>query len=287
MRTCHFFIAVVLAMSSASLPAWGPEGHRVIGRAAFELLDDTARERVLGLLGYPAPDDVAEALSDACNWPDAIRDQDGWRWSSPLHYVNIPRHSDRYDRERDCPGGRCVTEGVLQFASHLAYGNLDEEKAWQALSFVCHLVADLHQPLHAGFRDDRGGNTVEVRYRGETYNLHGFWDGVLVRERLVDEDAMVRNLVAAAADDPASWGPPEVAAWTTESHALARDVAYPEGSGIDAAFAERSWTVTKTQWERASLRLARVLNAVLGEAGLWLEEDSEVAGDAETDAAVP
>ncbi len=103
----------MLATTPMDLPAWGPEGHRVIGRAAFDLLDDTARERVLGLLGDPAPAGVPGALDEACNWPDAIRDRDGWRWSAPLHYVNIPRHDDRYDRERDCPDGRCVTEGIL------------------------------------------------------------------------------------------------------------------------------------------------------------------------------
>jgi hypothetical protein len=287
MRIRHFFIAATLALSSAELAAWGPEGHRVIGRAAFERLDETARERVLDVLGDPAPGEVAAALSEACNWPDGIRDEAGWRWSAPLHYVNIPRHSDHYERERDCPDGLCVTEGVLQFASHLAYGELRGEKGWQALAFVCHLVADLHQPLHAGFRDDRGGNTVEVRYRGEDYNLHRFWDGVLVRERLEDEDGMVQTLAAAGTDKPGPWNPREVVAWTDASHALARDLAYPDGPEIDAAFADRCWSVTTAQWERAARRLARVLNAVLGEAGVVLEEVSEVARDPETDAAVP
>ena len=75
-------------------------------------------------------------------------------------------------------------------------------------------------------------------------------------------------------------------AWTDESHALAADSAYPAGRVIDAEFADRSWSVTVGQWERAAGRLARVLNAVLGENEVRLAPGSEVPGDAETDAGV-
>ena len=188
MRTKGILIAALLMGAVGNANAWGPEGHRIIGAAAFELLDDTARAAVVDILGDPGDDRLAQALDRACNWPDAVREQDEWNWSAPLHYVNIPRHAEHYERPRDCPDGRCVTEGVLDFANRLGYAETQPEKRWQAFAFVCHLVADLHQPLHAGFADDRGGNTVNVRYRGKSHNLHAFWDGVVVRERLGDED---------------------------------------------------------------------------------------------------
>ena len=182
--------------------------------------------------------------------------------------MNIPRHDSAYDRERDCPDGRCVTEGILHFASQLTWDGLEREKRWQAFAFTCHLVADLHQPLHAGFRDDRGGNTVDIEYRGEEWNLHQFWDGVLARERLGDENTMIGQLVEAVrADSKRGWQPTEVKAWTEESHALALRHAYPDGKVIDEAFASRSWTLTLECWERAAGRLARLLNTVLGESG--------------------
>jgi S1/P1 Nuclease len=49
-----------------------------------------------------------------------------------------------------------------------------------ALRFVAHLVGDIHQPLHAGFADDRGGNSVDVRFNGRKENLHSLWDTALV-----------------------------------------------------------------------------------------------------------
>lgn len=263
-----YCITLVLlgCLAAQNLHAWGPEGHRLIGRAALELLDDSARTAVLELLGDPQGESIEKEIDFACNWPDRIREQSRWTWTAPLHYVNIPRHTDKYDRERDCPDGRCVTEGILDFADQLAYDELEKKKRWQAFSFVCHLVGDLHQPLHAGFKDDLGANTVDVVYRGEDWNLHEFWDGVLVRERLDDEDRMIERLVAAGRETSTTgWHAPEVRNWTEESHALAKSSAYPDAEVIDQAFADRSWIIIQERWELAAGRLAQILNAVLGE----------------------
>ncbi|MBT8039223.1 MAG: S1/P1 nuclease [Gammaproteobacteria bacterium] len=266
MRTKGILLAALCLAGLQDALAWGPEGHRIIGRAAYGLMDDTARAAVRELLGEPEDDKVAQEIDRACNWPDAVREQDGWRWSAPLHYVNIPRHTDHYDRARDCADGRCVTEGILDFANRLSYPDLAAEKRWQAFAFVCHLVADLHQPLHAGFRDDRGGNSVNVRFHGEMYNLHAFWDGVLLRDYLDDEDDVVRLLAAQAIDlAGADWHPTRVTVWTDESHAVAAAFAYPDGNVIDREFANRAWMITGQRWALASARLAQVLNAVFEE----------------------
>ena len=267
MKTRISLLICIAVFAARDLEAWGPEGHRIIGRAAFELLDDSARATVLDLLGNPRDDaGIAREIDFACNWPDRIREQPRWSWTAPLHYVNIPRHTDSYDRSRDCPDGRCVTEGILDFADQLSYPELEKKKRWQAFAFVCHLVADLHQPLHAGFRDDRGANSVEIVYRDEDWNLHQFWDGVLVRERLEDEDGMVDRLAAAGREiSTRDWHAPDVRKWTEESHALAKSSAYPENSVIDDAFADRSWVIVGERWELAAGRLAQVLNATLGD----------------------
>lgn len=248
--------------------AWSPSGHRVTGRAALGMLDETARTRVIAILSSGLPGtgnpDTARAIDQACNWPDSVRKQPGWEWSAPLHYVNIPRGANHYDRQRDCRDGMCVTEGILKYAAELQRDDLSPQRRWQALAFLCHLVGDIHQPLHAGFRDDRGANTVRVEYHGEQWNLHQFWDGVLIRERMHDEDAMVARLShPGTADEP--WSLLEPAAWTSESHGIARRKAYPAGTVINDTFANESWPIILGQLELASLRLARILNAVLGE----------------------
>ena len=49
----------------------------------------------------------------------------------------------------------------------------------EALRWVVHFVADLHQPLHV-VGEDRGGNDVLVRFPGRHTNLHRLWDGDLI-----------------------------------------------------------------------------------------------------------
>ncbi|MGD8579617.1 MAG: S1/P1 nuclease [Lysobacterales bacterium] len=251
-----------------SVFAWGHAGHAAIANAAFDLLDDRARSAVVDILGSDSP----YAMDEACNWPDRVRETPEWAWSAPQHFVNIPRSATHYDRQRDCPDGLCVTEAIKKYASALSGPQRDAQHRWQALAWVCHLVGDLHQPLHAGYRDDRGGNLVEVTFRGQLTNLHEFWDSELIRERM-NEGADLERTAAPAVCKAARqrWNPESVDAWTDESHTLAATVAYPPNPAIDEDFAQRSWPVVEQQLRRASCRLASVLNAVLGDSGVVQE----------------
>jgi hypothetical protein len=240
---------------------WGPEGHRIVGVRALSLLDASARSEVVNLLGG----DSDELLSETCFWPDVIRNAPDWAWSSPQHYVNLPRHATAYDRQRDCPDGLCVTEAIRKYASELGRPELDAERRRQALAWLCHLVSDLHQPLHAAFRDDRGGNQVEIRFDGGSYNLHQFWDSALVRARLGTGPGRFRWPDAVSDGAAARWRPDDVDAWTYESHRIAREFAYPSGQATDPAFEARSWSIIQQQWLKAASRLALILNTVLGE----------------------
>jgi len=269
MKTLIFFCTLVMLNAvAAARPAlaWGSLGHGVIGNAAVAALNPAPRARLLDILQAPSADTLAAAVDEACFWPDMARESPDWSRSSPLHYVNIPRSSNRYDRQRDCPEGLCLTEGILKYADELARPGLDHERRWQAFAWLCHLVGDLHQPLHAGFRDDRGGNQVKVEYRGERFNLHRFWDRVLVNERMGSDEGWTTpgdpTVGAAAAGQ---WAPADLIAWTEESHALAAARAYPPTSVIDDDFANASWALIQQQWQKAATRLALILNAVLTE----------------------
>ena len=138
---------------------------------------------------------------------------------------------------------------------------------WQAFSWLCHLTGDLHQPLHTGYRDDRGGNSVDIEYKGKAGNLHQFWDRAIIQQRLGSGDVWTRPYPGSsdwtkAADN---WNPESVISWTDESHALVGSSAYPSERVIDEAFADQSWLIIRQQWQKASQRLARILNARLGQ----------------------
>ena len=58
--------------------------------------------------------------------------------------------------------------------------NKTKEEKQNALRFLVHLVGDLHQPLHVGNGKDRGGNSVRLKWFGESTNLHSVWDSKLI-----------------------------------------------------------------------------------------------------------
>jgi hypothetical protein len=257
---------------SAVIPStgfgWGYDGHARVGRVALAGLDPTAKLAVMEILGSDRP----EALDEACSWPDVVRRTPKWEWSAPQHYVNIPRAADTYRKERDCADGMCVTEAIKKYANQLSTNGLNERQDWEALAWVCHLVGDLHQPLHVGYKDDRGGNQVEIVFNGEPEELHEFWDQSLIEDRI---GSLAKWPDPSAADAWLSavnrWNPAETDDWTTESRRLMKQYAYPAQPVIQSEFADRSWELIQQQVQKAGERLAAVLNAAIGEGEIDLE----------------
>ncbi len=256
-------LLILTSLNPVTARAWGPEGHVQVGLLALQGLDPIASSWIQDVLGT----DDSAAINRACNWPDQVRETPAWVWSASQHYVNIPRSASHYDRQRDCPDGLCVTEAIKKYADQLGDPRLDKRKQWEAFAWLCHLVGDLHQPLHAGYWEDRGGNNIQVSYKGEAINLHRFWDRTLIQEHLKphgnwQKPALAPNSVFTGKP----WNPAEIDAWTDESHTLVAEAAYPPGKIIHADFAENTWLLIRQQWLRAGQRLARILNAVVGEA---------------------
>lgn len=265
-------ISISLTCSSVAL-AWGSDGHTTIGILAVNQLQPEAQGELENILN-PL---TKQATEEACNWPDVIRETEEWDWSAPLHYINIPRGEEFYTESRDCPRHTdhvnhperppqyCVTEGIKYYANELADRQAPREQRRQAFAWLCHLVGDLHQPLHAGFADDRGGNNFEVIFKGEQINLHGFWDFELINENA----GSWQYLVGALSPFPAlkadsDWSPQMVNDWTNESHQLARRKAYPVAKKIDEIYQQRSWELAQKRIIAAASRLALIINTKLG-----------------------
>ena len=113
----------------------------------------------------------------------------------------------------------------------------DDERR-QALKFVVHLVGDVHQPLHAGRADDRGGNDYQINWRGKGSNLHSLWDSGLINAQGLDEEQWLARLHALPA--PAVSPVPAGAArlWAEQSCKLANAPGfYPGGHVIGPDYA--------------------------------------------------
>jgi len=252
------FLALFL---SGDARAWGTLGHGAVGVLAVERLSPKARGAVIELLGAADLDVVV----GACEWPDLWRGLgDGRATTARWHYVNIDPDATAYRRERDCPDGQCVPAQVNVQAARLGDPTLSREERRLAFKFLCHLVGDLHQPLHVGYADDRGGNRVTIRYRGVAMNLHQYWDRNLLEAQVGSLRELTDLLRTRPDKAPGSWSPADTVAWTNESFSLMRNFAYPPVRTVDEGFEARSWQVVQQQLDVASGRLAAILEWVLG-----------------------
>jgi hypothetical protein len=99
--------------------------------------------------------DVPLHAPEIAVWADRERDPK----TRPWHYVNIPFAAGHYDAARDCPRGACAVAEIDRARDELLCPGSSLRRA-DALRWLVQLVADLHQPLHAGDGWDHGGNDL-------------------------------------------------------------------------------------------------------------------------------
>ena len=105
--------------------------------------------------------------------------------------------------------------------------NAPDEERLKALKYVVHFVADVHQPLHAGFADDRGGNKYQLQAFGRGTNLHAVWDVGLVEHWPGGARALRAAVGAEKSTVDASFAPGK---WAEEScRVVSTDGFYPTG----------------------------------------------------------
>jgi nuclease S1 len=245
-----------LSFSAPLAHAWGEFAHRVIGRVAERHLSPHAQKGVRVLLGSQTLADVSD---DADEWRSA-RPQ-----TSPWHYVNIPFAATTYVPARDCPRDNCVIAAIERYRSILADEHQKYADRREALVFLVHLVADLHQPLHCINNNDRGGNDVAVSFFGKPATLHSVWDFDLLARTRLPEHAYVkrlRKMMATRNAEKLRRG--TVSDWALESHGLAKERAYrlPLDSEIRSDYYGANIPVVDNQLIKAAVRLAWVLNEV-------------------------
>jgi hypothetical protein len=257
-----------LFLLALALPAgaWSRLGHRLVAEVAERELTPVARAKVAGLLrGEPAP-----TLAGIAVWADDLRehDPDLGKRSARWHYVNLAEHDCRYDAARDCPGGDCVVEAIRTQAAILADAARPREQRVRALKFVVHFVGDVHQPLHAGYARDRGGNDFQVNLddgsrSGKGSNLHATWDRELLQSAGLDEKRHLWRLRDIAATE----GPTRVddaAAWAEQSCRIAlQSGVYPAARRLGDDYLDRWRPLAERQVRLAGQRLAAVLNQAL------------------------
>ncbi|MGB0714413.1 MAG: S1/P1 nuclease [Phycisphaerae bacterium] len=291
-------LVLAVAMSSFAAPSfgWGNEGHLIVGEIAWQQLTSEAKAGVLAILKTDE-NKKYHRLSHATLWADDIKNRkhpenDKYGWARPLHYVNLPKDKKTYQITRDCrlksdcpsnivcPSRNCVVEAINFYAEVLRTNSRTPEEKLIALKFLAHFVGDLHQPLHAGLAEDRGGNDIKVKFYGKQRNLHAVWDSSII-ERHIELNrwggAGWRTYAQSLQDllkpsDRRMWlQATKPSQWAEESSKLAKRFAYHhahqdkpivDGTELDDSYFRLGLMIIDGSLQRGGLRFGALLNDI-------------------------
>lgn len=222
-------LVAFLLVPSREARAWNGDGHRIVCRIAWQLLDQSRRTEVDRLTStYRDPEGRAlGTFWNACVFADDVRTRarrtSSWRRFALFeswHFANVPRTTTRLSAP-PCQVP-CVISAVDAHADSLRLATDDRSRS-EALFFLSHWIGDLHQPLHIAFADDRGGNDIRP-IQGDYYrvsNLHALWDsgllGKLVASRPWPDvaDSLALEITPA---QRATWTQGSASDWAQESY---------------------------------------------------------------------
>ena len=202
-RLAILFVCLFLFGSTAN--AWNDKGHMAITRLAWKELSADERTKILKLLeSHPHYKEfLCEAKPEnipleewifmrAATWSDWVRGGPPERkaFNRPeWHYINIPIIPQGDDVKAPGEGDANVVKQV-GLSKQIAVAGGDRVERAVHLTWLFHLITDMHQPLHCCTlyskqypEGDKGGNLSKVQLaEGGLIQLHGFWDGLLGKE---------------------------------------------------------------------------------------------------------
>lgn len=257
---------LALAMGFAALPAWGwgGTGHRMICEIAWQQMTPAARGEVQTLMRLERG---SHRFSEGCTWADRVRGDARYDFLAPWHYLNLPPGTTRYT-DRLCPRQGCVVRAIETLRIALGDARRPPQERLQALKLLGHFVGDVHQPLHVGYAEDRGGTRRMVRYAGrdEPLSLHLVWDDLLLEAWAADWQSTSRELARGiGVRERRLWSQGDAADWAMESFGLTESQVYDQAADgvIDTGEIAAAQAVVTTRVRQAGWRLAWVLNAAL------------------------
>lgn len=255
----RFFQLAVLVLVSFQMAAtpvdWGKTGHRVTGEIAEMYLSKKAKKAIDKLL-------KGESLAFVSTYADEIRSDDRYREFAPWHYVNFPFGSTYESTTRNEKGdiyvaiNHCVTVLKNKDASQ-------EDKVFY-LKMLVHFIGDIHQPLHVGIADDKGGNDLQVRWFDDGTNLHRVWDTSMIEHYNMSYTELASNADRLSNAQVAFIQDSTVKDWMYESRVLCEDIYKNTSSGdkLGYRYMYQYFTTVRTQLQKAGIRLAGVLNEI-------------------------
>ena len=235
---------------------WGQNGHRTTAEIAQSYLSKDAKKEISKLLN-------GRSLAFVSTFGDEIKSDSKYRKYSPWHYVNLPEGASKYIKDEANPKGDLLM-ALRKCVEVLKDKKAPKEEKEFYLKMLVHFMGDLHQPLHAGRGEDKGGNDIQVRWFGEGSNLHRVWDSEMIDSYDMSYTEMARNVPSLSEVRKKAIASGSFEDWMYESKALSEKVyASAEiGEKLGYNYMYYWFPVVGEQLQKGGIRLASVLNEI-------------------------
>jgi hypothetical protein len=249
------FNAIILMLLSLTAFGWGATGHRVTGYIANKYLNKKAKKAIERIL-------EGQSLAIASTWMDEVRSDSTYNYMSDWHWVTIP-DGMTYDESVKNPNGDII-QTLERVIEELKSKKLSPQQEQEYIKILIHLVGDIHQPLHVGRGDDRGGNDIKVMWFRTDSNLHRIWDSDMIDDTRLSYTELAESLLPPSPEELATWQKATVRDWAKESMAYRKQI-YDIGNGrLWYEYGYKNMRTVSERLHQAGIRLAGVLNAIYG-----------------------
>jgi hypothetical protein len=245
---CFYFILIITLFCSKITYAWGAKGHEIVSEVAFNYLDESTKKIVLHYLD-------GMTIQEAATWMDRIKKDQSLNYMKPYHYANFQKGATIKNNS----GTNIIAVLSKAIAELKNHKKLSKKEVKMRLLFVFHLIGDLHEPLHVGYASDKGGNKVQINFKGKGTNLHSFYDsGIIKYKKIKFKDCL--NPMMSTKKEVARYRKINVVEWAKESRSFLPEIYNFKGHKVSEEYVDKNTVIIKSQLFKAGIRLASVLN---------------------------
>lgn len=239
--------------------AWGFKGHQAVATIAENHLTPQAKAAVKDLLG-------SQSLSDVATWADEVRNEPAFKSTAGWHFVDLPLGLSFEDFSKEVKAqGEDNVYGAMQKARIvLTHPQSTKAQKIEALKFLVHFVGDTHQPMHVSRKEDKGGNTIQVRFDNQGTNLHSLWDSKLVEHQGLSVLEMSKQYDKATPAEIKQWQNDQPMQWLWESYQITTKI-YAEvekNNNLDEDYYKTHIGIIEQRIDQGGIRLAGILNDI-------------------------
>ena len=234
---------------------WGQNGHRATGKIAENHLNKKAKKRIDKLL-------KGQSLAFVSTYADEIKSDSAYRKYYSWHYVNMDLEESYADATKN-PKGDIVT-GINKCIKVLKDNNSSEEDKSFHLKMLVHFVGDLHQPMHIGQKEDKGGNAIQVEWFGKGTNLHAVWDTKMIENWNMSYLELADNAKDVSKKQIAAIEAGTLIEWVDETHELTKKIykSAEVGENLRYRYSYDYFGIVRDQLQIGGIRLAKILNDI-------------------------